>query len=155
MFANQAYFTLYDLFKQIKNQYHILLVEDDKLTQHAMKQGLEKEFGYKYFCVDNALDAIHEWQTRKYDIIITDLRIIEKDEALKNGVDIARYIREQENQSDKKTPIFLYTTDRKDTINENDLALFDRTFDKPVDNWLKLDFEIQKHLTGNKLRLET
>ena len=151
--TTRAYHTLYDLFKQMKGCYDALIVEDNPIIQSVMKNDFE-EFGYKYHFVDNPTDAIAEWKTKKYDIIVTDLHLgMEyQNEALNNGIDIARYIREQEYQSGNRTFIVLYTTIMESNIGTDDKTLFDNIFQKPIGSY-QLDVGIQKLLL-NKFTIE-
>jgi len=71
--------------KDIKFDYHILLVEDNSANQAFMKV-LLKKIGVTFDIANNGLEAIEKFKTNKYDIILMDenMPIMNGTEATKN-----------------------------------------------------------------------
>jgi CheY-like chemotaxis protein len=69
---------------------HILVVEDDELSQELMKILLTKQ-GYRVTLALNGIEALRIFQTNVFDLILLDLQMPEMD-----GITTAKKIREME-----------------------------------------------------------
>ena len=87
---------------------NIIIVEDEEHVAHGMKFNLELE-GYSVQIAFNGRDAIREFETGKYDMMILDIMLPEVD-----GYTVAKIIKEKE----PKFPILMLTakSEREDII---------------------------------------
>ncbi|MFO1092197.1 MAG: ATP-binding protein, partial [Planctomycetaceae bacterium] len=79
----------------------VLLVEDDHVSALLARAVLENA-GFTVSLAQDGGTAVHLWQSGEYAFILSDLRM-----PVKNGLDLAREIREHEEQSGNRTPIIL------------------------------------------------
>ncbi len=91
-----------DTFRQDKKEGHLLLAEDDPVSQNVMIHML-RERGYTVDFVNNGKEAIERHKKNKYDAIIMDINMPEMD-----GVEAVRQIRMREG-SEVHTPIIAST----------------------------------------------
>ena len=67
----------------------LLVVEDEKVLQSALKKGFTK-LGYAVDTADDGEEALEYWFSSYYDVVILDLNLPKKD-----GIDVLRAIREE------------------------------------------------------------
>lgn len=79
----------------------VLLVEDDHVSALLARAVLENA-GFTVSLAEDGGTAVHLWQSGEYAFILSDLRM-----PVKNGLELAREIREHEEQSGNHTPIIL------------------------------------------------
>jgi CheY-like chemotaxis protein len=90
--------------KSKKEHLHILLVEDDPISQAAAK-GLLELSGHKVVVAGDGKQAMHALEKETYDIILMDIQLPGP-----NGMEITRRIREGESgNSAARTPIIALT----------------------------------------------
>lgn len=85
--------------KEILKNYTILYVEDDEEVRKVAVEYLNR-ICKKVYEAENGKVALNIWRDEKPDIIITDISMPKM-----NGIDMARYIRSE----DQKTPIIVAT----------------------------------------------
>lgn len=106
---------------------HILLVEDDILSQKLLKLALEE----KYCKVDVAEDggkAIKMWEKNDYDLILMDIQM-----PVMNGFEATKIIREKEKNTEDHIPIIAVTAHAMKGYREKCLkAGMDDFMSKPV-----------------------
>ncbi len=106
----------------------ILMAEDDQATRVLMRKIL-KTFGIEADIVDNGLDAIQCYTSRKYDLVIMDIQM-----PIMDGFETVKMIREYEKDLKSRTPVVALTA----YVNEHDKAMclnygMDDILTKPVD----------------------
>ena len=125
-------------------QKEILIVEDSDSLLKCMQEGVS-EFDYKYFScradgAANGRDGLKKVLNHQYDLIITDMKMPEKD-----GPEFIKEIRKLENY--KKTPIIFMSgyfritpSDAYEEYSE-DLIFLDKPFSmNKIRNFLKILF---------------
>lgn len=106
----------------------VLLAEDDQATRVLMRKILHT-FGIEADIVDNGLDAIQYYTSRKYDLVIMDIQM-----PIMDGFETTQMIREYEKETKKRTPVVALTA----YISEHDQTMcldygMDDVLTKPVD----------------------
>ncbi len=106
----------------------ILIAEDDQATRVLMRKIL-KTFGIEADIVENGLDAINYYTSRKYDLVIMDIQM-----PIMDGFETVQMIREYEKESKSRTPVVALTA----YVSEQDHAMclnygMDDVLTKPVD----------------------
>lgn len=88
---------------QPMNPLNILLAEDG-LTNQKLAAGLLRRWGHTVTTADNGEDAVNQWSTGDFDVILMDVQMPGVD-----GLDAARMIRSKEVGTDKHVPIIALT----------------------------------------------
>jgi two-component system, sensor histidine kinase len=105
---------------------NILLVEDDSVNQLVLARML-KEKGHRVDVANNGLEALKEYESNNYDIILMDIQMPEMD-----GIEATKHIREKEGAL-KYTPIVALTAYALKGDRERFLAMgMDEYIAKPV-----------------------
>ncbi|MCA9080107.1 MAG: response regulator [Planctomycetaceae bacterium] len=81
----------------------VLLVEDNRVNQ-KLAVGLLEKWGHRVTIAGNGLQALAEWEPRKFDLVIMDVQMPEMD-----GLEATREIRRRERVSGAHTPIIAMT----------------------------------------------
>lgn len=89
-----------------KNQYKILVAEDDKTNQFVIKNLFKKYNNIEIDIVENGIDAYEFYEEENYDLIIMDVHMPHLD-----GISAANLIREYEKRKnlEKQVPIIFLT----------------------------------------------
>ncbi|MFZ5986041.1 MAG: PAS domain S-box protein [Bacillota bacterium] len=104
----------------------ILLAEDDKVNRTVVTRML-KERGYQVDLADNGIEALRLYNSKKYDIILMDIQMLEMD-----GIEAAKHIREIEGAK-RHTPIIALTAYALQGDRERFLGLgMDEYVSKPI-----------------------
>jgi PAS domain S-box-containing protein len=78
---------------------HILLAEDDKINQKVASQVLEN-MGHKVTIANNGKEAVELFAAEPFDLVLMDINM-----PLMDGYEATGIIREQEQETDRHTPI--------------------------------------------------
>ncbi len=77
------------LLKEVAFELNVLLVEDDAMLQRELKLFLSRFFS-RVDTADNGLEALEKFQTKEYDLILTDLTM-----PLMGGIELAKKVKSQ------------------------------------------------------------
>lgn len=83
---------------------HILVVEDDSVTQYVTKHALDME-NLKCTVVDSGEKAIDALKTKQFQCVLMDIVMPGED-----GMNTVRWIRDSEDEYFKRLPIFALTS---------------------------------------------
>ncbi|HCW08941.1 MAG TPA: hypothetical protein DGG95_16420 [Cytophagales bacterium] len=86
------------------DQIHILIVEDDSVTQYVTKLALDEQH-IKCTVVDSGEKAIETLKSKQFQCVLMDIVMPGED-----GMDTVRWIRDSEDEYFKKLPIFALTS---------------------------------------------
>jgi len=111
----------------------ILLVEDNLLNQRIVTFSLKK-FNHEVVIANNGVEAIEQFCTRKFDVILMDIMM-----PVMDGLEATIKIREIElnNATEKRTPIIALTANTMD----NDR---DKCISYGMDEFMAKPFDIEK-----------
>ncbi len=107
--------------------YTVLIAEDNQINQRTIEMLLQK-MGHKTICAGNGQQAIDIWKTTPVDLIIMDIQM-----PVLDGVEAVRIIRQDEQNSNRHTPVLALTADvMKATRDSLKAHGFDHYASKPV-----------------------
>jgi osomolarity two-component system sensor histidine kinase NIK1 len=109
---------------------NILLVEDNLLNQRIVTFSL-KRFNHEVVIANNGVEALEQFRTRKFDVILMDIMM-----PVMDGLEATVKIREIENSlnTEKRTPIIALTANTMDNDREKCLSYgMDEFMAKPFD----------------------
>ena len=95
---------------QDNSRYNVLLV-DDSTTTRRLVGNIISSGGYNVDMMPDAKSALRAFETKKYDLIITDYEM-----PLLNGIDFIKLVREKDPNA--KTPILMLTSIRREGLRE-------------------------------------
>ncbi len=126
---------------------NILLIDDDEYSRRAIHNFLSDAMSYQVDSLDNCLDAFNLYQSKKHDIIISDIRMPGM-----NGIDLLKAVKAID--PDNKTQVILITGfgELETSIEALRSGAFDYML-KPV-NINELDIVIKKIAGIKKLEQE-
>jgi len=108
------------------NNLKILVVEDCRETCKMIERFLEKSL-YDVDVVNDGMAALEKHETRDYDLILMDIQLPGLD-----GISATIEIRNRENESDSKTPIFALVGSSSEAAGDYLAADFDQCLIKPI-----------------------
>ncbi len=112
--------------KMTKNDYRILLAEDDKVNQKVLSKMLSGQ-GYTVTIVNNGMEAVEAYQMNSYDIVLMDIQM-----PVMDGLEASKKIRELEEEK-QHTPIVALTAYALQGDRERFISMgMDEYISKPV-----------------------
>jgi CheY-like chemotaxis protein len=82
----------------------VLIVEDDPIMQLVVQKKLDTT-SILHDTVNNGVEAIEALKSKRYDFVLMDIAMPQQD-----GLDSIRWIRDSEDDYNKKIPVFALTT---------------------------------------------
>jgi CheY-like chemotaxis protein len=108
-------------------QLTVLVAEDNRVNQLVAKRLLERE-GMEVVVAANGAEAVREWRTGRFDVVLMDIQMPEMD-----GLTATAHIRELETGSARRTPIIAMTAHALNEDRERCLAAgMDAYLSKPI-----------------------
>jgi len=137
--------------QQKRKKIHILLAEDNKLSQIIFKNLIEGKCGFKLTIVGNGEDAMEKWKSDStISLIFMDLQM-----PVKNGFDTTKEIRQIEKQNPAKKQISIIALTASTISTEIDGAIncgMDECLSKPSTKMI-LEDVIWRHLNAQNNRI--
>jgi CheY-like chemotaxis protein len=81
----------------------VLIVDDDPIMQHIIQKNLDS-IPILHHTVNGGFQAIEELKSKQYDFVLMDIRMPQQD-----GIDAIRWLRDSEDDYNKKLPVFALT----------------------------------------------
>ena len=107
---------------------HILVAEDNVINQHLIAAQV-KSLGYNADYAINGAEALELWQSNKYDLLVTDIRM-----PVMDGIELAKQLRSMETGASQSTPIIAITANAmREDVRRCRRAGIDDVIAKPVD----------------------
>ncbi len=126
----------------MKDNYHILIVEDEFVLAHSLKTSLEAWLRVKCNVVSTGASALQEFERAKFDLVLIDIGLPDGPDGIQTG----KQMLEQ-----RKLPlVFLSGYSDRETMNRADGLNYAAFLVKPIDETLVCK-EVQRLLPGAEL----